>query len=300
MYRSNLLATLAAFVLSTGCLGSLDTGPVGDDDDDQPAGPDAGGDGDGDGDGDSQGETLFTASVKPMMGRCTACHAGTATYPLQFLGAGPDSQYYSALIAHPEVTGGFEPAIASLITKLQGGTHQGLADWTATEEQAISDWLLLEKEERGDVGGGDDDPVTQDSKQALAEWSGCMTKANWDTAQMGTWANKNAEGGTVCSSCHNDGLQRFNANADNDTMFEMNRYEVFIISFFTVKTNLDSTVEVIPAYDKLVRMGNGSTLHPTYNTNLADTQFTRLQNFYDLTKQAKVNGLCGPAQFPQP
>ncbi|HTM21338.1 MAG TPA: hypothetical protein VL172_12545 [Kofleriaceae bacterium] len=296
MYRSTLLATLAALTLSIGCLGSLDTGPVqGDDDDDDTTAPDAGS-------AASQGRSMFDLSVKPLMARCSSCHAGTATYPLQYLGPGPDAQYYDSLVAHPEVTGGFDPAIASLITKLQGGTHQGLADWTATEEQSISSWLLTEKEERGGgIGGGDDDPpVNSDSQQALAEWSGCMLKTNWDTAQMGTWSDKNAEGGTVCSSCHNDGLQRFNANADNDTMFEMNKYEVFIISFFTVKTNLDSTVEVIPAYDKIVRMGNGSTLHPTFNTDLADQYFVRLQNFYDLTKQAKTNGQCGPAVFPQP
>lgn len=296
MYRSNLLATLAALWLATGCIGQLDTGdPIGDDDDDTPAGPDAGGGNEG------TAEAMFNATVKPLMGRCSSCHAGTATYPLMFLGAGPADGYYASIIARPEVTGGFEPAIASLIHKLDGGTHQGLAEWSAGEEQSISEWLLAEKEARGgDIDDGGDDPLPTDSKAALAQWSGCMTKANWDTAQMGSWSDKPAEGGTVCSSCHNDGLQRFNANADNDTMFEMNRYEVFIISFFTVRVNLDNTTTVIPAYDKLQRMGNGSTLHPTYNMALDDTYFARLQNFYDLTMETKTQGLCGPAEFPQP
>jgi len=295
MYRSTLLATLASLVLATGCIGSLDSGgPIGgDDDDDNTAQPDAGSIG-------NNAQGLFDANVKPLMARCSTCHAGTATYPLQFLGAGSQDAYYPGLIAHPEVTGGFEPSIASLITKVSGGLHQGLPDWSTTEKQYISDWLLAEKDERGGDIGGDDPPLPTDSKQALAQWSGCMTKANWDTAQMGTWANKGTEGGTVCASCHNDGLQRMNTNDDNDTMFEMNRYELFIIGFFTVKVETDGTNTVIPAYDKLVRMGNGSTLHPTFNTSLDDQYFVRLQNFYDLTMQTKASGLCGPAQFPQP
>ena len=46
---------------------------------------------------------------------------------------------------------------------------------------------------------------------------------------------------------------------------------------------------------QLQRMGNGTTLHPTYNTNLDSEYFGRLESFYQLTLQTKNAGQCGPA-----
>ena len=56
---------------------------------------------------------------------------------------------------------------------------------------------------------------------------------------------------------------------------------------------------MIPATAKLERLGNGTTLHPTYNTNPGNQDMINLQNFYDLTMDLKEAGGCGPAEFPQ-
>jgi len=133
--------------------------------------------------------------------------------------------------------------------------------------------------------------------EPLAEWSGCMTIANWDTAQMGSWANKPTEGGTVCSSCHGDGLAKFNASTDPNEMFQYNRYEVFITGFFTLTVD-GGVVSVVPATDKLMRKGSGEGNHPTFITAPSDIYFQRLQQFYDLTAATKAAGGCGPAEFP--
>jgi hypothetical protein len=262
--------------------------------------------------GPGNAEPLFNSSVKPiMMAKCASsgCHTGAQTFPLKFLGAGPDTGFYASLLNYPQVTGGWNPAAASLLTKLAPG-HQGLQDYPAAEKTAISGWLQAEAMARstggtggmpgGGMGGAPTGGGAPDSRSALAEFSGCMTSANWTTAQMGTWANKRAEGGTVCASCHADGLQRFNTNADANLMFEANKKELFIIGFFTVRVNNDGTNTVVPAMDKLRRMGDGTTYHPTFDIGADNTHVGRLQQFYDLTMAAKTAGTCGAPMFPPP
>lgn len=270
--------------------------------------------------GPTNAEPLFNSSVKPIIMRCagSGCHTGSGTFPLKFLGAGPDTQYYATLALHSSVHGNWGATTPTLLSKLAPG-HAGLMDYSAAEKTAINGWLAAEREARsggtgtggmgaagsgsggaGGMGGsGGGATVPGDSRQALAQWSACMTQANWDTAQMGTWANKNAEGGATCSSCHADGLQRFNTNPNSQQMFDANRREVFIIGFFTARVNADGTSTIIPAFDKLRRMGDGTTLHPTYDINLQNRHFQRLQQFYDLTLAAFQAGTCGPPGFPQ-
>lgn len=302
---SNILA-LATMVLGAACTG---TGSFGDGNGGGEPGVDAG----GGGGTEVAAREIFDNDVAPLLQTmCASCHVDVASAPgnaLKFLGPeGTEmTDYYNLVVGYPSVTGGFEPGLASIVTK---GAHEGSGWWTPDQEATIEGWLEAEKAERADGsggGGGDEDPVDADSRQLLAQWSGCMTIANWDAADMGDWADKNAEGGTVCSSCHNDGLHRFNTNTTNNDMFAMNRYELFIIGFFTVKLNLDGTGEIIPAYDKLERMGNGTTLHPTFNYCSAeqvengdcnDDDFLALEQFHQLTNQALAQGACGPAEFP--
>lgn len=139
-------------------------------------------------------------------------------------------------------------------------------------------------------------PVPTDT-EPLAEWSGCMTLGNWEAAGMGAWSNKATEGGTVCSSCHGDGLARFNSNVDTTAMYQYNRYEVFITGFFTLSGE-DGEVVVVPATEKLDNKGAGSNNHPTYITSPGDPYYQALDQFYQLTLQQKAAGLCGPATFP--
>jgi hypothetical protein len=132
----------------------------------------------------------------------------------------------------------------------------------------------------------------------LAEWAGCMRLDDWTASNMGHWADKQTTEDGPCSTCHDDGLARFYANADSTGMFAMHRYELYIIGFFTVKVDPDGTQTVVPALGKLRRMGRGN-FHPNYLTDEeGDPDFASLQQFHDLTMTRKRGGQCGPAEFP--
>lgn len=245
----------------------------------------------------SAGE-MFAATVQPILRRCAgaACHTGTGT-PLKFLGADDPGDDYDSILGFPSVTGGYEPSLAMVLVKIEPGTHNGMS-YSEAERAAIVDWLAAEKAARagGAEDGGDDaPPVVAD---ALEAWSGCMTVASWNQAQMGTWADKPTEDGEVCATCHADGAYRFNTADDSDLMFEMNRYPLYIIGFFTVGVTTDGEEAVVPASDKLVRMGNGSTLHPRFGTGPGDPWFAAMAQFYSLTRDVQFAGLCGPPVTP--
>ena len=110
------------------------------------------------------------------------------------------------------------------------------------------------------VGG----PQTPTALGTLAKFSGCMTKQNFVDSEMYRWANKDAEGST-CSSCHQDGLARFNTNPDRNIMFTMNRYEVFILGFFTVAVDpITAENKVVIDKAKLENKGKGGATSNSY------------------------------------
>lgn len=243
---------------------------------------------------------MFAAAVQPTLARCAgaACHTGTGS-PLKFLGSEDPGDDYDSIIGFPSVTGGYEPSLAMLLVKIEPGPHNGMR-YSESERAAIVDWLAAEKAARADGGGDGDDtggdpPVVAD---ALAAWSGCMTVASWNQAEMGSWADKPTDDGEVCASCHADGAYRFNTADDSDLMFEMNRYPLYIIGFFTVGVTTDGEEVVLPAAEKLVRMGDGSTLHPRFGTGPGDPYFAAMARFYSLTRDIQIAGQCGPPVTP--
>jgi len=301
MHPRKLLFVLFASLAfaTTACVGELEPNGPGDDDDDDmieppPPSPDAGTD-----PVVGVAEEMFDLSVKPILQRCSgeACHSGISPQPLKYLGAsGLPDDYYASITQFPSVTGDYQAGLANVLLKVDAG-HEGQV-YAPTERQAIIDWLNAENLERNDTDGdGQVDPPP--AGDPLAMWSGCLTLANWDATEMYRWADKGSDEGP-CRTCHQDGAFRFNTNANDNTMFEMNRYRLYIIGFFTVKVETDGTQTVIPAYDKITRMGDGSTLHPRFNTDPASTNYQRLQDFYALTLQAQQAGLCGAPVYPDP
>lgn len=293
----NVPAALAALALltSVGCnLGDVTT-------------PQGEGEGEGDGDGDepeSQGERSFGDDVAPLLGNCAAagCHTGDpVAQPLKFLGSGPENDYYSSITSYASVTGNFDPAVANLLLMVQGGTHEGQPDWNNEQKGKIVTWLQGERIERGleppedppDPGG-----VPVSTRQAFSQWAGCMTLENWDLAQMGTWAEKDADNDD-CISCHVQGVARMFINNDNLKMFNMNRTELYIITFFVTAVADDGSVGVMPATEKIVRMSLGPpiTLHQEYNADPDDIYMQRLEEFHALTQQNLEAGTCDPAGF---
>jgi hypothetical protein len=296
MHKRNLFVVIASLSLaaSAACVGELETtGDPGDDDDVvTPPGPDAGTPANNDTE-----EELFNATVRPIVQRCSgeACHAGVGATPLKFLGTGPVDDFYESITSFPSVTGNYAPGLANMLMKIDAGNHYA-AGYTPEERQLIVDWLTAENVTRND-GDGDGTPDPPPVGDPFAEWSGCMTIDNWNASNMGDWSDKGSDEGP-CQNCHADGAWRFNTNPTNNTMFEMNRYQLYIIGFFTVKVETDGSQTIIPATDKIVRMGNGTTLHPRFNVNPDNQDFLNLEEFYNLTMQAKAAGQCAPPGFP--
>jgi hypothetical protein len=140
----------------------------------------------------------------------------------------------------------------------------------------------------GDDGGDDDDLPPQD---LLALWSGCMTLDNWTESGMAEWALKTAEGGTVCSSCHDNGMENFDTNPEAEEMFRRNRLRPFVRGFF-----VQVSTEVLPAYDKIDLKASGQNNHPTYLTD--DVHYENLESFYLLTKDLLDAGNCPETSYP--
>jgi hypothetical protein len=150
-----------------------------------------------------------------------------------------------------------------------------------------------------DAGGEVPDAAAATPRTLLAQWSGCMTFDHWQASNMAGWAYKATEGGTVCSSCHGDGLARFDTHIDAAEMFQRNRYETFITGFFTL-TSDTGALDVAPALEKLERVAGGDQDHPTFPTGQADPHIQALERFYQLTIDTRAAGGCGPADFPAP
>jgi hypothetical protein len=310
MTKLNILSALAALAIAgspAGCsLGDVSGPTVGDGD----------GDGDGDnGDGDGttdEGAEIFENDVKPLIATCAgeACHSGTFAQPLKFLGTGSPADYYSSIVTFASVTGNFDPALANMILMVKDPVHQASAPiavpWSSEQEDLIANWLLFERDARGIDG---EDPIDEpepgaaptSTEAAFAQWAGCMSRENWDLANMGNWANKGSDEGP-CRGCHNQGAYRFFANGENARMFDMNRTELYILSFFKAAVDDEGAVSVVPAVSKFERMSLGTpiTNHPEFNSSPDNNQMESLQQFYELTLADLEAGNCGPAEFYVP
>jgi mono/diheme cytochrome c family protein len=251
----------------------------------------------GEGDGEmSAAERLFADQVVPILGaKCAACHTSAAAgdHP-KFLGDS-ESAYYDQILQYPSVTGNFDAGLAGLFSKIAAG-HYGVT-YTAAERESLIGWLAAEALARGD--GDDDGDIDQlPAVNALAEWAGCMSLDDWVASGMARWGDKESEKDGPCLTCHDDGLARFFAGPDATEMFSMQRFELYIIGFFTVRVRPDGTQEVVPALGKLRRMGTGN-FHPRFQTDLdGDAEFAGLEQFHQLTMTRKTGGDCGPAGFP--
>jgi hypothetical protein len=297
MRRTSLTATILLAVLgAAGCVGSLEPMTGDDDDDDTPADVDAGTV------PASAGRQLYDRDLAAMVEQeCAACHAGAVgTQPYKFLGAvGNSADNYDALVSDQAVIGGWNPALATILTR---GAHDGRA-WTDAEKAKFSAWMAQEAMDRNvDLSNPPPAPTNGplSARQALAQWSACMQLTDWTAANVVQWANKGTNNNGPCRQCHNNGAGALFANNNAEQMFEMNRQEIFIKSLFTVapKNLADPTqgYEVVVNEQKLCQKGAGDgQAHPNYNCQ--GGAMDALKNFYNTTKGKLASCTATPA-FP--
>lgn len=259
----------------------------------------------------TSGEQQFDADVAPMLEQnCAGCHAGSPdAAPTKFLGQAGKSDDYAKVTFDDGVIGGWNPALAALLTQGEHADGQARA-WTASEAGRIEDWMAQEAIDRNiiiepPVPPPPPGPPVYDARQALAQFSACMTYADWTSSQMATWATKQANGtngNNPCSDCHSSGAGGAWMSRDEADMFAMNRQELFIKNFFAVKPknlgDLSQGYEVIINDAKLLaksqKQGDG---HPNFNYAANDTYRLRLVDFYTKTK-ARLETCTATPEFP--
>lgn len=131
----------------------------------------------------------------------------------------------------------------------------------------------------------------------LKEWSGCMSLASFQAAQMASrWSALSSSGGN-CGTCHNTGANGFIATANESVFFSAistNKY--YLLGYFAV--NLAQAKMVINTTNFAVVGGAQPphTEHPTFPQSNA--AMTALDQFYAATVARKAAGTCDPPRLP--
>lgn len=269
-------ALVTALVVA-GCVGDIPTDTGG-------GGPDAGTT------TGSMARTMYKANVHAITNRCTggACHSVTGAAgggSSRFSDSSADTSY-DAIVRAPLTVGSFASASAGILTKIAAG-HNAIT-YTTGEITSITSWLDQEKTERNN--GTNPPPV--DPIEVLKKWSGCMTIANFNTAQMSQkWGSLAALNNQKCLNCHGGGLYGFVLSDVPTTFFgAISTQKDYLLKYFTV----DGTGKVIINLASFTNAGVTLTDHPHFDptNNLA---MPALQTFYDSTLAAQTAGTCGPS-----
>jgi hypothetical protein len=269
-----LLLSSLFLLLASACVGIGDESPGGDDD--TP--------------GDKMGPKVFKADVHPLILKCgsVGCHETTAQgAAISKFYASEPTVSYDATINSPLIVGTFS-AIAPLITHIEAG-HKNLPNWTPDEKSKILNWLSVETEERK---GTTPTPMV-DPKQLLKDWSGCMSLANFETAQMtqkwGTLAGTNQ---ALCRSCHQTGLGFYIGNPAQNFFDIVSKTSGFLLKYVTVNTQEGKVVINNGAFESANKIKD----HPLFPVT-TNAGYLALQQFYELTNQRKAAGQCDPPRL---
>jgi len=243
-----------------------------------------------------QAHQYFVSTVFPSLNStCTSCHgnpANTAGAP-QFLAATAEAAYTAvdaytpALIAVPE---------NSLL--IQHGVHTGPA-LDPGQVTLVSEWLQMEADERGLVGGGDTPPTGPTLQEALQGFADCMNYDTWMADGLDNLAMTQTQYG-ACYSCHSSGDAANWLSLNGQETFDMNR------QFPYIKRLVSGTVDETGAFAGLVparRWENKGleaescnpdldNCHPVYS--LQGGMVTGIDDFVDATIQLYEAGGCTP------
>ena len=273
-------AIVTALLLATGCVGGIENT------DPPTTTPDAGTTPTG-----SMARQMYTTNVHPIMNRCSggACHSVTGAIgggASRFADSSPDTSY-DAIVRQPLAVGTFN-AQAGILTKIAAG-HNAITYSTA-EIGSINAWFAQELKEKM----GTNQPPAVDPIEVLKKWSGCMTLANFNTAQMAQkWGGLAASQGQKCANCHNLGGDGFIATTNAQTMFDMmTKYKDYLLKFFTV----DGDGKVIINKASMTNAGVTIPSHPRFDP-LTNAGMVALEAYYTSTMALSTAGTCDPPRL---
>lgn len=318
--RALLLAALASVsMVATGCVGSLDTTMPGGGGGGSVGGGGGGGGGTGSGSdqpapppgstpGGQASDTAriaFNTNVYPIISaKCTtgACHmVGNLgpnapgfvdpTTPNQ----DPNKAWMTATSPALGLLGNYD---TSALILHEGNNAGHFANYSTSEVATITNWLTLEGQWRNaQTGSGSGSGTTVD---LMKQWSGCLTKTDFDTAQMATaWATQVNTSEGQCKQCHVNGTGNMMATPQDQYMFNaISMYRAYEMTFFQVDTTQNKVVMNTTAFETAYDGGldgehprNWTGGAPTPdNTNNAGIQ--ALTQWYQLASQKLANNQC--------
>lgn len=293
--RNILLAVVAAAGL-VGCVGGIDTnGP-------STPPPDGVGGGTTNGTAAADARKAFDDNVYAVVSaKCATCHSssGPVGNVTGFVATTAADGYVTAA-GYQALVGDRTPTGAPILTKIAAGHNA--QTYTDDEKSKITDWLNKELVARTSAPPTGTTPPAESPADATVrltkEWSGCMTLANFTTANMVAWGNMRANN-SACKTCHVDGEYGQIASdvpGPFFTLISTNKY--YMAQYFSVDLSQGvANAKVIINTRSFTGVGTGlapHTEHPRFQlTN--STGMAALQKFYDLTMAAKtaVPSTCG-------
>jgi hypothetical protein len=303
--RTHLLAaiTMAGLV---GCVGGIDQSI--------PSNPPPGSTGDpgtGNGSAAQAARQSFEDNVYGIIDtKCVGCHssAGPVGNTTGFVAPTKADAYVTAT-GYAALVGDFTPTGAPIMIKVTKEMHKGLT-YTTDEQSKISDWLNKELAARAsgsgsNPGSGASETPAQATDRVVKEWSGCMTLANFQAANMKAWGNMQANN-SACKTCHVDGeYGQIASDADNPffTVISTNRY--YMAQYFSVQLidPANPTAPFNPMNAKMIvntksftAVGTRQPPHTEHGnfTYQGSQGQIALDKFYTSTMAAKTAGTCGP------
>jgi len=145
----------------------------------------------------------------------------------------------------------------------------------------------------GGGSGGPDGGMRQpdakaiDTKAIFRQWSGCMTLANFQAANMtAAWSTLVTNDGKQCMNCHDQGEYNFIASDDETAYFAgLSQHSYFIAMYFSV----DPQTEKVIVNTSSFKGANSTVGHPRFNPDM-NQGITALTTFFTSTA---ANTACG-------
>lgn len=132
-----------------------------------------------------------------------------------------------------------------------------------------------------------DAPPSVDLTAILKNWSGCMTLANFQAANMAeAWSNLTTSDGKQCLNCHDQGEYNFIASDDENAFFAgISQHSYFMLKYFSVDV---ASMKVIVSTASFAS-ANAKVGHPKFNYTM-NAGITALNAFHASTA---ANTACG-------
>lgn len=242
----------------------------------------------------SQAKEYYISVVDPEFKlSCAGCHAAGLNGAPVFMGNNAAASY-NAMDQH----GGLVIAPENSLLLLHGA-HTGPA-LTATEKADVTNWLVMEAEERGltvetttTTGGG---PTTVTLTSALADYGACMDITDWTDNSLDQLANAQTLNNGPCKGCHGQGDGGNYLSGNTQETFDMNK------KFPYIKRQVTGTVDDLGNFKDLIGSKRfvekgaepcqpNTNCHPAYV--LPPTLKTGIDNFVAKTIDKWHNKLCG-------